>query len=71
MSDLAIERVESLETTQSSGVTYGSELFGPLLMREELLTVPPRHPDGDLHPAERPGLDVELDPAAVPCFRRS
>jgi muconate cycloisomerase len=53
------------------GVTHGSELFGPLLMREELLTEPLRYADGHLHLPEGPGLGVELDPAAVARFTRS
>jgi muconate cycloisomerase len=53
------------------GVTYGSELFGPLLMREELLTEPLRYADGSLHLPTGPGLGVELDPAAVARFTRS
>ena len=52
------------------GVTYGSELFGPLLMREELLTQPLRYADGNLHLPDGPGLGVELDPAAVARFTR-
>jgi muconate cycloisomerase len=53
------------------GVTYGSELFGPLLMREELLTEPLRYADGSLHLPEGPGLGVELDPSAVTRFTRA
>jgi muconate cycloisomerase len=53
------------------GVTWGSELFGPLLMREELLTEPLRYADGELHLPQGPGLGVELDPAAVARFTRS
>ena len=52
------------------GVTYGSELFGPLLMAEELLTEPLRYTDGHLHLPDGPGLGVELDPAAVARFTR-
>jgi muconate cycloisomerase len=52
------------------GVTYGSELFGPLLMREDLLTEPLRYADGHLHLPAGPGLGVELDPAAVDRFTR-
>jgi muconate cycloisomerase len=51
-------------------VSYGSELFGPLLMREELLTRPLRYADGALHLPDGPGLGVELDPAAVARFTR-
>lgn len=53
------------------GVTYGSELFGPLLMREELLASPLRYTDGHVHLPEGPGLGVELDPAAVARHTRS
>ena len=52
-------------------VTYGSELFGPLLMREQLLTEPLRYADGALHLPDGPGLGGELDPAAVARFTRS
>lgn len=54
----------------SPAVTWGSELFGPLLMREELLTTPLRYADGSLHLPDGPGLGVELDPAAVRAFTR-
>ena len=52
------------------GMSYGSELFGPLLMREELLTEPLRYADGHLHLPDGPGLGVDLDPAAVARFTR-
>jgi muconate cycloisomerase len=51
-------------------VTWGSELFGPLLMRDELLTTPLRYADGELHLPDGPGLGVELDPAAVRALTR-
>jgi muconate cycloisomerase len=53
------------------GVTFGSELFGPLLMREELLTEPLEYRDGHLHLPTGPGLGVTLDPDAVAAFTRS
>ncbi|WP_410676831.1 muconate/chloromuconate family cycloisomerase [Amycolatopsis sp. cmx-4-68] len=46
-------------------VTWGSELFGPLLMSEELLTTPLRYADGELHLPDGPGLGIELDLMAV------
>lgn len=52
-------------------VTWGSELFGPLLMRDGLLTAPLRYADGELHLPDGPGLGVELDPDAVRVFTRS
>lgn len=51
-------------------VTWGSELFGPLLMREELLTTPLHYADGSLHLPDGSGLGIELDPDAVAAFRR-
>ena len=42
-------------------VTYGSELFGPLLMAEDLLTEPLAYRDGQLHPPHEPGLGITLD----------
>jgi len=55
----------------SPAMTWGSELFGPLLMREELLTTPLRYAEGSLHLPDGPGLGVELDPAAVRALTRS
>ena len=52
------------------GATWGSELFGPLLMAEEMLTQPLRYADGHLHLPEGPGLGVDLDPDKVRAFRR-
>jgi muconate cycloisomerase len=43
------------------------ELFGPLLMRKELLTTPLHYADGTLHLPD----GVEPDPAAVGAFTRS
>lgn len=53
------------------GVTYGSELFGPLLFSEEVLTTPLRYVDGALHLPDGPGLGVTPDPAAVAALRRT
>jgi len=53
------------------GVTWGSELFGPLLMAEDMLTEPLRYADGHLHLPEGPGLGITLDPDKVRAFRRS
>ncbi|GGN09000.1 hypothetical protein GCM10011609_55930 [Lentzea pudingi] len=54
----------------SPAVTWGSELFGPLLVREEPPATPLRHDGGDLHPPVGPGPGIELDPAAVAAFTR-
>lgn len=54
----------------AAAVTWGSELFGPLLMREDLLTSPLRYADGELHLPDGPGLGVELDHDAVQAWAR-
>lgn len=46
-------------------VTWGSELFGPLLMSTDLLTTPLRYAEGELCLPDGPGLGVELDLDAV------
>jgi muconate cycloisomerase len=52
-------------------VTYGSELFGPLLMAEDLLTEPLDYRQGQLYPPNGPGLGVTLDEAKVRRFART
>ncbi|WP_432936840.1 muconate/chloromuconate family cycloisomerase [Kribbella sp. CA-253562] len=52
------------------GATWGSELFGPLLMAEEMLTTPLHYAGGHLHLPSGPGLGVELDPDKLRAFRR-
>jgi muconate cycloisomerase len=53
------------------GVTWGSELFGPLLFAEEILRTPLVYSDGALQLPDGPGLGVELDPDAVAALRRT
>lgn len=54
-----------------AGFTDGSELFGPLLHKYELLTEPLRYADGRVFLPEGPGLGVELDPEQVDRFTRA
>jgi muconate cycloisomerase len=51
-------------------VTYGSELFGPLLMTDGLLTEPLDYRDGALHLPDGPGLGVDLDEDRVARYTR-
>ncbi|KAA9155016.1 chloromuconate cycloisomerase [Amycolatopsis acidicola] len=44
-----------------SNVTFGCELFGPLLLAEDLVTEPVRYEEGGLRVPDGPGLGVELD----------
>lgn len=49
---------------------WGTELFGPLLLTEELLTEPLTYADFELALPSGPGLGITLDEAAVSRFRR-
>jgi len=51
-------------------VTYGSELFGPLLMTDGLLAEPLDYRDGALHLPDGPGLGIDLDEDRVARFAR-
>lgn len=52
-------------------VTWGCELFGPHLLREEVVTAGPVYQDGHIHVGHAPGLGVELDEGQVKELRRS
>lgn len=51
-------------------ITWGCELFGPLLLKDDLVTQPLRYGDGAiaLHPGD--GFGVEIDPAKLAFYRR-
>lgn len=50
----------------TSNVTYGCELFGPFLLRDDIIRTPIKYQDGTISaPAQGPGLGVELDPEKV------
>lgn len=53
-----------------SSLEWGTELFGPLLLTEELLTKQLIYADFELKVPTGPGLGIELDEAAVNRFRR-
>jgi muconate cycloisomerase len=50
---------------------WGTELFGPLLITEEVLTKPLDYSDFELTVPDGPGLGIELDEAAVARFTRN
>jgi muconate cycloisomerase len=52
------------------GVTWGSELFGPLLLAEEVALKPLSYSGGRLLLPDGPGIGVEPDPAVVSALRR-
>ncbi|MQA87981.1 MAG: chloromuconate cycloisomerase [Streptosporangiales bacterium] len=51
-------------------VTYGSELFGPLLMADDLLAEPLDYRDGLLHLPDGPGLGIDLDEDRIAHYAR-
>ena len=46
-------------------VTWGCELFGPLLLAGDVVRQPPRYADGAILALDGPGLGVEVDEAAL------
>ncbi|RMF90116.1 MAG: chloromuconate cycloisomerase, partial [Nitrospinota bacterium] len=52
-------------------VTYGCELFGPLLLQDDIVQNPVRYDNGYIEALEGPGLGVQLDEGKVQRYRRS
>jgi muconate cycloisomerase len=53
-----------------SALGFGTELFGPLLLTEEILAEPLDYSDYSLAVPSGPGLGISLNPVAVEAFRR-
>jgi muconate cycloisomerase len=53
-----------------ANLQWGTELFGPLLITEEILTQPLDYSDFELAVPSGPGLGIELDEATVKRFTR-
>jgi muconate cycloisomerase len=51
-------------------LAWGTELFGPLLLTEEILAEPLSYGDFTLKVPNKPGLGIELDEDRVGFFRR-
>ncbi|UXC93287.1 MULTISPECIES: muconate/chloromuconate family cycloisomerase [Sphingobium] len=51
-------------------LAFGTELFGPLLLTEEVLAQPLDYSDYSLAVPDGPGLGIALNPDAVAAFRR-
>ena len=52
------------------GFTWGTELFGPLLLTEDIITRPIGYRDFSVVLPEGPGLGVEIDPDKLEHYRR-
>ncbi|AOA57917.1 muconate/chloromuconate family cycloisomerase [Acinetobacter larvae] len=51
-------------------LAYATELFGPLLLTEQILTTPLQYRDFELHIPRSPGLGIRLDENKIDQFRR-
>ena len=51
-------------------LTWGTELFGPLLLTEEIVNEPPQYHDFQLHVPRTPGLGLTLDEQRLARFAR-
>ncbi|MNO90357.1 Muconate cycloisomerase 1 [compost metagenome] len=51
-------------------LTWGTELFGPLLLTEEIVNEPPQYHDFQLHIPRTPGLGLTLDEQRLARFAR-
>jgi muconate cycloisomerase len=51
-------------------VTWGCELFGPLLLAGDVVRQPVRYEDGAILALDEPGLGVEVDEAALRSWAR-
>ena len=51
-------------------LTWGTELFGPLLLTEDILTEPLVYRDFHLHVGTAPGLGLTIDEERLAFFRR-
>lgn len=52
------------------GIRWGCELFGPLLLKDDLVTQPLAYRDHAIHLHDGPGFGVDIDPAKLAFYRR-
>ena len=51
-------------------LAWGTELFGPLLLKDDIVTARPHYRDFDLHIPEGPGLGLQIDEDKLAFYRR-
>ncbi|MHB9835628.1 muconate/chloromuconate family cycloisomerase [Paraburkholderia terrae] len=51
-------------------LAWGTELFGPLLLKDDIVTARPQYRDFDLHLPEGPGLGLHIDEEKLAFYRR-
>jgi muconate cycloisomerase len=53
-----------------AGITWGCELFGPLLLKDDLISQPLIYRDGAIHLHDGPGFGVDIDAEKLAFYRR-
>nr|VXZ84307.1 Muconate cycloisomerase 1 [Klebsiella pneumoniae] len=53
--------VASLHARSTLPLQWGTEMFGPLLLKDDIVSVPLTFADGQVALPQTPGLGVELD----------
>lgn len=51
-------------------LAYGTELFGPLLLTDDILKTPLQYQDFELHLPQGAGLGIEMDEDKIDRLRR-
>jgi len=51
-------------------LSWGTELFGPLLLKDDVVTARPQYRDFDLHLPDGPGLGLQIDEEKLAFYRR-
>lgn len=51
-------------------LSWGTELFGPLLLKDDIVIARPQYRDFDLHLPDGPGLGLQIDEAKLAFYRR-
>lgn len=51
-------------------LSWGTELFGPLLLKDDIVANPPRYADFELELPDGPGLGLTLDEDKLNFYRR-
>ena len=51
-------------------LAWGTELFGPLLLKDDIVTARPQYRDFDLHMPQGPGLGLHIDEEKLAFYRR-
>ena len=51
-------------------LAWGTELFGPMLLKDDIVTARPQYRDFDLHMPEGPGLGLQIDEEKLAFYRR-